>query len=135
MNNFSPTKKKKLRMVSYMLAPAIREIEYINSSRLYDSMANRIERVVSSHFGISIEKIRGKRRYRDLAFARQVCCYLMRKHTNMGCVAIGNRLGGRDHATVLHNANVIKDLMSVEDAVLRDVKYIEKRVVEYASMI
>src|SRR5690349_4472176 len=59
---------------------------------------------VRDHFGIpKLDKITGKCRKRTLVYPRQVCCYLLAKHSNLTMAAIGNLFGGRDHTTVIHS--------------------------------
>jgi chromosomal replication initiator protein len=67
-------------------------------------------RVVSKHFGVSIEALRSKRRTSSLAFARQVGMYLAKLLTGSSLAEIGAQLGGRDHTTVLYACDKIENL-------------------------
>lgn len=57
---------------------------------------------VSQATGISIADIRGERRTSEIVAARQLACWLMRKHTTLSLPQIGRAIGNRDHTTVLH---------------------------------
>ncbi|MCD6596032.1 chromosomal replication initiator protein DnaA [bacterium] len=58
--------------------------------------------IVSEYIGVSTEQIRGKRRTKNVALARQIAMYLSRKFTGSSLKHIGQFFGGRDHSTVVH---------------------------------
>lgn len=58
---------------------------------------------VCRFYGQDIRKVKGKCRDRELVTCRQVFCYLARRMTNMTTTRIGDEIGSRDHATVLHS--------------------------------
>ncbi|RKZ32878.1 chromosomal replication initiator protein DnaA [bacterium] len=64
---------------------------------------------VSQHIGVSPEQIRGKRRTKNVALARQMAMYLSRKLTGSSLKHIGQFFGGRDHATVVYACKVIPE--------------------------
>jgi chromosomal replication initiator protein len=63
---------------------------------------DRILAVVAARFGCRPTDITGPRRPRDLVRARQMALMLARRLTGHSLYALGNMVGGRDHATVLH---------------------------------
>ena len=56
---------------------------------------------VCSYFKQKREDLLGKSRQADLAKARQICAYLMCEMLSLPLVAVGERLGGRDHTTIM----------------------------------
>ncbi|MBI3317535.1 MAG: chromosomal replication initiator protein DnaA [Candidatus Omnitrophica bacterium] len=62
----------------------------------------RIQRVVAGHFNLSVSELRGKRRTKEVSFARQVAMALARELTESSLPGIGEAFGGRDHATVIY---------------------------------
>jgi chromosomal replication initiator protein len=79
-----------------------------------------IQRLVSRHFHVSEESLRGKRRTDTIAFPRQIGMYLARSITDLSLAEIGAKFGGRDHTTVLHACQKIENLMT-SDRELRTV--------------
>jgi chromosomal replication initiator protein len=70
-----------------------------------------ILRVVASHFGVTLEALRGKGRDQRVAWSRQVAMYLLREETAASLAQIGQQLGGRDHTTIMHGcAHVAREL-------------------------
>ncbi|MCD6417571.1 chromosomal replication initiator protein DnaA [bacterium] len=66
-----------------------------------------ILKIVSQHIGVSPELLRGKRRTKQVALARQIAMYLARKYTGSSLQHIGNFFGRRDHSTVVHACKII----------------------------
>ncbi|HIY87680.1 MAG TPA: chromosomal replication initiator protein DnaA [Candidatus Bacteroides pullicola] len=75
-----------------------------------------ILRVVCTHYGLESNAIHTKSRKRDVVQARQVAMYLAKTYTDLSTAKIGNLIGNRDHATVLHACKTIKALKDVDKA-------------------
>lgn len=65
----------------------------------FDTIAD----VVSTHYGVKVGDLQGRRRTRQVVLPRQVSMALMRKLTGSSLEAIGRFFGGRDHSTVLYS--------------------------------
>ena len=57
---------------------------------------------VANYYGMSVDEIKGRKRDRKTAQARQVCMYLLRQMADLRPTAIGRILGGKDHSTVVY---------------------------------
>ena len=76
------------------------------------------------YFSITAADIRGQRRSKNLAKARQVSMYLMRNLTNLPLKEIGEEFGGRNHATVLSSIRKVEELLKSDPdiaATVRDI--------------
>ena len=80
---------------------------------------------VCQHMGTNEEEIKGPRRSRDIARARQVAMYLMRELAGVSLSQIGRELGGRDHTTVLYGHDKIEQAVEVDDVLRRNVLQIK----------
>lgn len=69
---------------------------------------------VSSYFSISPADLKSKKRIKSILVPRQVAIYLSRELTDSSLVSIGERFGGKDHATIIHSVNKIKEGMNVK---------------------
>lgn len=67
-------------------------------------------RRAAAAFGVTVADIRNGGRTKQLALARQVTMYLMRRKRNLSLSDIGRALGGKDHTTVMHAVNKIEKL-------------------------
>ena len=63
---------------------------------------------VSKHYNISINDIVSSKKNKEIATARQIVMYLCDKLTEDTKSNIGKKMG-RDHATVIHNINKVKE--------------------------
>lgn len=68
-----------------------------------------IQKRVAEHFDIRMSDMRAKKRTQAIAYPRQVAMYLVRDLTEHSLPEIGEYFGGRDHTTILHAYNKIKD--------------------------
>jgi len=68
-----------------------------------------IQRCVSEDFGIAFGELKAKKRNKTVVLPRQVAMYLSRELTDLSLPEIGQFFGGKDHTTVLHSYNKIKE--------------------------
>lgn len=89
---------------------------------------DEIKDVVCAHFGVSLDDLCSRSRKRPVAYIRQLAIYLADKYTKLSTVQIGRQIGGRNHATVIHSVNQIKNLLDVDEAIRNEVIQIEEKV-------
>lgn len=68
---------------------------------------NRVLYTVAEKYGVEVDDLKGKKRTKEIAWARHVAIYIMREKTDMSLPAIGNEFG-RDHTTVLSSHKIIE---------------------------
>jgi chromosomal replication initiator protein len=78
-----------------------------------------IQRCVTEEFGVSLSDLKTRRRNKNIVLPRQIAMYLSRELTDLSLPEIGNHFGGKDHTTVLHSYNKIKEGLS-SDGVLKE---------------
>jgi chromosomal replication initiator protein len=84
-------------------------------------------RIVAEHFSLRPEELKGRKRTKDVANARQIAMYLLREEHGLSLPAIGEHLGGRDHSTVRYGVErVAEDLEHDKDLRLDVVALREK---------
>lgn len=72
-----------------------------------------ILKAVADHFRVNLADIKGKRRTKAIAHPRQVAMFLSRELTSCSFPEIGQKIGGRDHSTVMYaHAKVGESLKS-----------------------
>jgi chromosomal replication initiator protein len=75
-----------------------------------------IQRCVSEEFGVSLHDLKTRRRNKNIVLPRQVAMYLSRELTELSLPEIGTFFGGKDHTTVLHSYNKIKEDLNTNEA-------------------
>ncbi|MGH8131405.1 MAG: chromosomal replication initiator protein DnaA [Steroidobacteraceae bacterium] len=73
-----------------------------------------IQKTVAEYYKIRVADLLSKRRSRSIARPRQVAMALARELTNHSLPEIGDAFGGRDHTTVMHACDRVKDLREIE---------------------
>ncbi len=93
----------------------------------------RIQKIVSEYFQISVDDIRSKKRSSNISFPRQIAMYLCRKITGESFPKIGTEFGGKDHSTVMHSVEKIdeeikinKDLSNIIEKLTNDIGIVQK---------
>ena len=90
-----------------------------------DTSTGDILSVVSKYFGVTLERMAGKDRSKDIVLPRQVAMYLMREQGGISLPKIGQELGGRDHTTVMYAVEKVADMIESDDKVRRQVLQIK----------
>ena len=80
---------------------------------------------VCQHFEIDTSVIHTKSRKREVVQVRQIAMFLAKKHTDSSSSKIGQLIGGKDHATVLHACKIVKELCEVDKTFRADLENIE----------
>jgi chromosomal replication initiator protein len=84
--------------------------------------------IVCNHFRVHPMRLASKLRTDAIAWPRMVCFYLLRENTRLSLQSIGKAFGGRDHGTVMHGCDRVKDRISVEPHTFTVVKALDEQV-------
>jgi chromosomal replication initiator protein len=84
--------------------------------------------VISEHFDVSIEDLKGSSRRREVSTARQIGMYLMRHHTELSLPKIGEEFGGKDHTTVMYGCEKIGQLKDNDTAMENTLRQLSDRI-------
>jgi chromosomal replication initiator protein len=82
---------------------------------------DQVVRFVADAFGVTMERMLGRERTREVALPRQIAMYLLREEINISLPQIGSALGGRDHTTIMYGCEKIADLLERDDRLRRRV--------------
>jgi chromosomal replication initiator protein len=81
---------------------------------------------VASSFNLTPEALIGRRRDKEVAQARQVAMYLLKKQNNCSLAEIGSMLGGRNPSTVSHACEKISLDIQASPILRRKIQHIQK---------
>jgi chromosomal replication initiator protein len=152
--------KEVVKYIAYNINTNIRELEGALISLLAQSSLNRreidldlakkvlrnfvktsskeitidtIQKMVCDYFDVPYDKLLQKTRKREIVQARQITMYLAKAFTKNSLKTIGEHFGGRDHTTVIHSCQTVKDLMDT-DGTFRDSVMELQQKVQLAAM-
>src|SRR5688572_29986114 len=84
---------------------------------------------VTRYYNVRVSDLQSKKRHKSIAFPRQVCMYLARRHTRFSLEEIGGYFGGRDHTTVLHAVRTVDRDCKDDHNIARQITHIEGQLV------
>ena len=80
-----------------------------------------IVKIVSDFYNIDEDSIYNKTRRKEVVKPRQIVMYMLREDFNISFPSIGDKLGGRDHTTVIHSYEKIKEDIKTNPILLQEV--------------
>lgn len=92
-----------------------------------------IQHTVAEFFGIRPEEMRAKRRTKGVAFPRQVAMYLARELTDASLPRIGEEFGGRDHTTVIHACQRVRETLRRDAYLAASIKRLHEDLQRHAG--
>lgn len=87
-----------------------------------------IQKMVCDYFNLPYERLLQKTRKREIVQARQITMYLAKQFTKNSLKTIGEHFGGRDHTTVIHSCQTVKDLMDTDSLFKESVVDLQQKV-------
>ncbi len=88
-----------------------------------------IVKMVADYYRIEEESIYEKTRRKEIIKPRQIAMYLLREDFSISYPSIGQKLGGRDHTTVIHSCEKIKNDIKVDAGLLRELNELRSMIV------
>ncbi len=92
---------------------------------------NKIEQVlnvVARHYNITTEEMISKKRISEIAVPRQIAMFICRTIYNEPLTKIGFAFGGKNHTTVMHSVEKIKNKIEKDNAFNLEIKKIIEKV-------
>ncbi len=96
--------------------------ESVTTSRVID--------IVCSYYHVKKEDVLSKKRNKEYAEARQMCAYLMSELMSIPLVTIGQALGGKNYATVIHSRDKIAELIKINDRIQMEVNDLKNLIIK-----
>ena len=87
-----------------------------------------ILKAISDYFGIKQIDIKGKKRTKEIANARQIAMYIAKQLTTMSLSEIGRAFGGKDHATVIYACKLIEKKRQADENLNKGIDHIIRKI-------
>lgn len=102
----------------------VREIMRTSARPKKSVSHEEVIRAVSTYFGIEPESIADKTRRKEVVLPRQLTMYILRNDFGISYPTIGDKMGGRDHTTVIHSCEKIKGELKTDHHLLHQLNQI-----------
>jgi len=116
----------------YNKTPDIKEVKSILATYLSSpyrkTSPQTILKAVADFYSISANDLVKRSRKKEVVRPRQIAMFLLREETKLSFPEIGQKLGGRDHSTVIHACEKIRGEASTEDSLKQELILIKERV-------
>lgn len=94
-----------------------------NTTRAKKSISiPEIVKIIADYYHIPDVYIYNKTRRKDVVKPRQIVMYILREDFDISYPMIGDKLGGRDHTTVIHSYEKIKGNLSKDHQLMKEIE-------------
>jgi chromosomal replication initiator protein len=109
LNRLKARKEAFGRAINFEDIRAILGNEFVESREI---TLDQIKKIVAKKFSVSVTDIDSKKRNAEIANARQIGMYMVKKYTSKSLPEIGRNFGDRNHATVIHAIKTVDNKSS-----------------------
>jgi chromosomal replication initiator protein len=117
LHNVSITMELAREVMGHMIKDKKREVT-----------VDAIIKEVGLYFSTKPTDIKSDRRIKSIMLPRQVAIYLARKLTDNSLVSIGEKFGGKDHATIIHSVKKIEEEIKTKKELKEAVEKMERKI-------
>lgn len=86
---------------------------------------DEIVKIIAGYYNVDPKIIYDKTRKKEVVYIRQVTMYLLREYFNISYPSIGKEIGGRDHTTVMHSYEKVKDRMKEDPNLVQEIEQLQ----------
>lgn len=135
-SNFIVFKTEQIEEMIGVLNSATTELRKILCTQRIEGVlpADYIFDGICSYFDISNDELKIKRRKRKFIYRRKIACYLLYYHTTLTYQEIANRLGYKNHDTVLYHVKDVDLMLSKEFYGCDDFIVLYNRVIKFLKL-
>ncbi len=81
-------------------------------------------KIISDFYNIPEESVYDKTRKKEVVKPRQIIMYILREDLNISFPSIGDKMGGRDHTTVIHSCEKVKEDLKTDPTLMSEIAQI-----------
>ncbi len=91
--------------------------KHVGKTKMNEINIEQIIKMVALKMKVKEKEIIGKGRSMEVAFARQICMFIAKKLINSSLANIGQKIGKRDHSTVIHACKNIEKKIIADQSI------------------
>lgn len=101
-----------------------------NSKQTQKSVSpQEVIKIIANFYNIEEESIYKKSRKKEVIKPRQLSMYILREDYSISYPSIGEKIGGRDHTTVIHSCEKIKKELKTDNLLLQELEQIRSMLI------
>jgi chromosomal replication initiator protein len=87
-----------------------------------------VVKIVAGFYNIEEDSLCKKTRHKEVVKPRQLAMYILREDFNISYPTIGQKMGGRDHTTVIHSYEKIKEELKINSVLAEELSQIRSMI-------
>ena len=111
-----------LAMEALKFSPQSDVKETLTTSHIIDTVCH--------YYKVKKADVISKKRNKELVEPRQICAYLMTELMSIPLVTIGQALGGKNYATIIHSRDKVSELIQISDSFATEVNDIKNLILK-----
>ncbi len=84
-----------------------------------------IVKIIAGYYNIHPEQIYEKSRKKEIVHVRQITMYILRELFNISYPRSGKEIGGRDHTTVIHSYEKVKEMIKEDPSLGQEIEQLQ----------
>ena len=107
--------------------------KYLSTSKQDNFSIDNIIRVVSEYFSLTPNDLKGRKKTQNIVFARQLAMFIGREATDYSTTELGQEFGGKDHTTVMHSIEKIKNKLLTDPNLESTIDNLKRSIKEFSA--
>jgi len=99
-----------------------------SASVIAKNKIDQVQQIVANKYNITVDDLKGKKRNSNIAVPRQIAMYICRIYIEETLPKIGSAFGGKDHTTVMHSVDKIKNAIKKDKELEQEIKNIISKI-------
>ena len=96
--------------------------DYFVKTIISQNKMDQVIQIVCDHYNLTNEQILSKKRSNDIAIPRMIAMYMCRIYLDENLTKIGIKFGGKNHTTVMHAVDKIKNEIIKDDSLNNEIQ-------------
>ena len=105
--------------------------DLITANSIENISIDIIQKVIADNYQVSVSDLKSKKRDKKFVIPRQIAIYIAREITEISFMELGNEFGGKDHTTMMHAYEKVKDLIKIDPSLNNKIQLYIREIKEH----
>ena len=105
--------------------------DLITANSIENISIDIIQKVIADNYQVSVSDLKSKKRDKKFVIPRQIAIYIAREITEISFMELGNEFGGKDHTTMMHAYEKVKDLIKIDPSLNNKIQLYMREIKEH----
>ena len=105
--------------------------DLITANSIENISIDIIQKVIADNYQVSVSDLKSKKRDKKFVIPRQIAIYIAREITEISFMELGNEFGEKDHTTMMHAYEKVKDLIKIDPSLNNKIQLYIREIKEH----